>query len=471
MLRPLPLLVLLAACARTDSSPVEAEDTSATGDDTGPAWYPDEIPTYSASTGVVVTAGGDAIGGLPPGDGGPVLFGIGLDEGTDFTAAIEDLYVGDDESTELGGETHVYRHCTVAGELRLTGDLVCAGNLLVTGRVVVRDETGAGDLEVHVQGTFAIDGVIDLTPDENEAGDEAAGLPGGSFALWTSEPRTVAIPSIVTRGGDANFGEAGGDGGPVDIRASGGGDAVTITLSGALASDPIFPPQRMYARGTAFGPATGCIPACGDEWLDFPTDGFRRGLLTGGGTGGATEDTTSSPAQDASDGGRGGDVSIYVGQPHRLAFDHVDVYTGPGAEEADVLWMWDYGLSLTVFAYTGGLGGNGGWSSSSDGGSGGDGGDGGDLAITGTLDTAVVDTPTDNVAWDGCTSLVEVGSSGQVHTGTRDGDDEAVYRLSAAGGWGGIPGASGAAYPAEDYAAVFGVAGEEGDVLLELVSP
>lgn len=457
-------LILLAACRPADTDGVADTDADDDTDpDTTAAWTPDPLGPITTSTGRITTAGGDAVGTDAPGRGGDVAFYLGEEQFAPFHLATEDLVVSPSIGVRLGPNT-TFRHCRVDGPLVVSGavDLVCAGHFLVgpTGEIRGRDGDAGARLVVHVQGGFQIDGVIDLAAQERAAGDDGPGAAGGHFELWTTAPGDFALPTVITRGGDANLRAAGAPGGDVTVHVVGGDAATTLILSGAA---PL--PERIHSRTAWFD---ACGEPCAPAWRELDGSDFRRGVLTSGGLGGDAPDVASGVADDGGAGGRGGRVSIIVEAPHRLDFDHIDVFTGQRAEPVDVNWQWDYGIGLAAFTYLGSGGGAGGFAATGVGGSGGAGGAGGDLTVQATLARPIAQRVEDAIAWDGCPAIPEIGSSGARYVAD---EDDPSYRLSAAGGWGGVLGASRSASPSETYPARFGAAGAEGAVSLALAAP
>ncbi|NOT55998.1 MAG: hypothetical protein HOP18_15470 [Deltaproteobacteria bacterium] len=185
--------------------------------------------------GLIVTSGGDARDFAAPGAGGAVT----IETGTSLNPlppATEALEVRDGETQTLSGSgLKHYSRITIRGTLNLIGDttLRADGPVMISGMIDAQSATNLQDgakLTIESPDIIFVAGRIDtsgLDADRTGSGPPTGGI-GGSVTIRTASPATFAVPTIITRGGDAaltdprypeqNF-----------VGASGG--AVTITTS------------------------------------------------------------------------------------------------------------------------------------------------------------------------------------------------------------------------------------------------
>ncbi len=252
-------------------------------------------------------------------------------------------------------------------------DLTIAGDgfALILGRILLNgtDKLGAIELAPFNQSPFPAAG-----------SGPGRGGNGGKFEFRTAAPGPVWVPTIVTRGGDADDASsatdfAGGQGGMVHVIAppNAAGAPVNFFFEGhkQAATDtpatnglpdvlPTPPPYNFMpvirARSTASGtcPVPG-IPTATSPYLrpvanerlaigreissttrlwSANISRFERGILTIGGIGAKSSIKTNA----APEGGRGGSIQIQNSTSGRIKFSNgAQLFTGAGAEKLGVI--------------------------------------------------------------------------------------------------------------------------------------
>lgn len=427
--------------------------------------------------GLVNTSGGDSLGVARAGSGGMITYrahGIPdadhLPVGTNYTDNAP-LIVPPNTTVELTGNSHT--DIIVNGTLRLGGDAMInvAGTLFIApeytdaqgtvvpaGRIVTSDALNGNALTLNTNGSPIIQGTIDLSGKNAEVMSTDGGN-GGTLSISTGTEGPSLIPTLVSRGGDAD--QAAVSSNPFASQGGKGGDVVItsqddIILSGGNPPVDTLPPPPPFSLSSIGVPR----PSPGQRVPLRPAAfqvGFSRGILTSGGIGGSGGAEVS--------GGRGGDGGTITIQSQNggVIFRDVDLITGAGPEMVfSQIFLPDFlGARNTYYATTGSLGGKGVF----DGGSGGDGGNAGAITVTGTLrpepvSFAVIGGPFDtgdiigfndgprprvtDYPWD---FVIGQTIQAQAQDGSR------LYRLrldgagQALGGSGGIPGGSVSSFP------------------------
>lgn len=401
-------------------------------------------------TGLINTKGGDALGTNAPGKGGDVVVEVGTDAlANDYDEARTSLNIGAGTTVFSGSTDRMHLLVDDGGVLKfdrnttldLDGVLYVAPN----GTLDLRggyDGTDGHDLTITSDGFALILGRVLLngtdkfdttelppfnqTPFPSAGSGPGKGGNGGKFSFRTAVPGPLWVPTIVTRGGDADDASsatdfAGGAGGTVQITSPVNvldtpvnfffeGHKQNATDSPAVHGLPDFlapPPaynlmpiirSRSIASGTC---AVRSIPLTGSSYLrpvanerlaiGREIDGvsrvwsanisqFERGIITVGGTGAKSE----TPTNAAPKGGSGGAIQIENLTSGRIKFSgNVQLFTGAGAEKLAVIIYVQSGCD--DFKYfelpTGGLGGFG----ALNGGDGGMGGPAGNITVRGSL--------------------------------------------------------------------------------------
>lgn len=339
-------------------------------------------------TGIINTQGGDAFELGQAGHGGNVSF-------TEEAAAV-DAIVGTAERKDweeneptlagpgplivapgntvtltasrvaLGGDIRHYTDVIIAGTLHVDGNLGFALTgtfyLAPNGRIIIRDGRNGGSLGVFSRGVPIVQGLIDARGANGVDGTPDGGN-GGWVSFTFSHPGVLLLPTLYTRGGDADFANAlafgggprGGDGGDITLTVAGthvflGGGigpyvaasqtqlppfwfAGTIEASlfnpnvGARwAGDylPPTPPVRRYSAGTSWPPPLAYrVP----KRTIAVQPGFKRGILSSGGMGGAGV-ATADGNQHGGPAGEGGNVTLQLGGSGTLSFRDADIATG-----------------------------------------------------------------------------------------------------------------------------------------------
>ena len=197
-------------------------------------------------TGIINTAGGDAYGEARPGDGGNVIFASEVAfAGGHFNDA-DELYLNSmdppgDEATQMyslvvnAGTTHRlpaamgvqnFVWLVVNGTLELSGptQIRASGGIYLgpEGRIVAHDGMGGGrdgfDVTLETLGEALIYGLIDAEGEAApEMGASGPGGHGGDVTVRMLGATQIQVPTIITRGGDADD-----VGGAAPISPSGG---------------------------------------------------------------------------------------------------------------------------------------------------------------------------------------------------------------------------------------------------------
>ncbi|HEX9659059.1 MAG TPA: hypothetical protein VGA18_02125, partial [Rhodothermales bacterium] len=159
-------------------------------------------------TGLIRTSGGDALGFAAPGDGGVVVLEAGADI-PQMASATGPLFVPPGQTVTLSGADLTYTEIDVRGTLEIIGvaTLASHGATSITGTVTaMRDERNGADLTIESVGPTAITGRIVTAGMNGEdlGGTTETGGRGGNVTIRTESTGTFTVPTIVTRGGDAN---------------------------------------------------------------------------------------------------------------------------------------------------------------------------------------------------------------------------------------------------------------------------
>ncbi len=229
-------------------------------------------------------------------------------------------------------------------------------------------------------------------------------------------PGMLLAPTLLSRGGDADFsntslaggGPKGGNGGAITLSVGatdvfmGGGigpiigganlppwrsgmiDTALISSPGRWAGD-FLPPMPPLTRSSVNG-VTPSIGLRAPKWTLSGQSGFARGVLSSGGMGGwggqsPTNNRHGGPA------GNGGAVQITLGTAARLALRNIDIATGAEVETLQHTFFRPSQKNTQVVCTAAGS--HGGFSAS--GGNGGNGGNAGAVTRTGGVFAA---TPT-----------------------------------------------------------------------------
>jgi hypothetical protein len=449
-------------------------------------------------TGIINTHGGDAFELGSAGAGGGVVLSedaalVGTTVGTVERTRWEEnepallgpgpLIVAPGATMNLTGPLREYTDVIVAGTLNITGDieLRLTGTFYLSplGRIVARNGRDGADLTIYSRGVPIVQGLIDARGEDGVSGIPDGGR-GGDVMFVYAAPGLLLVPTLYTRGGDADFanvtlpggGPKGGDGGMVMISVDashvflGGGIGPVIggasvppwrsgTIDPALLNPPgrwagdFLPPPPPFTR-SSFGVDQ---PAAGErvrKWTNGSQPGFRRGLLTAGGSGGWGGQAPTGQRHGGA-AGNGGAVQIVLAANGLLTIRDIDIATGAEIETLRYRYQFSTGDFKVVCPAAGALGG-----SSAGGGNGGAGGDAGEVALSGgTLQPApaqfvplydILGFPMGTqmlVGDDGC-------SHGRIAVGNileaRAASGAPLYRLRRSlsgallGGLGGIPG-------------------------------
>jgi len=420
--------------------------------------------------GLINAKGGDAFGTDVPGDGGMVKIEAGVTAlANDFDDSRTTVQVAAGNTLNLAAPFQ-RMHILVDGTLNITTDLTEGAPLDIDGILYVgpdglidarRGFDGASGRPVHIdadgfaliEGRVLLNGTDKLNTTElapfNQApfpgSGSGAGLGGfgGDFVFRGASPGPIWVPTIVTRGGDADSTTTsspltnGGDGGYVEIIANNdeGDNAVFMFFEGKANACPnnvcdpnqhqngvpdYLPPPAPFnqmpvismtpiASGTCGVPSNASTPsfvrpitnerlALG-RFIDANTravgnnvSAFTRGIITVGGIGGAQSDAASFGGR----GGFGGNITIDNATTGKIRFvNDVQLFTGAGAEKLAYVFFVTSCPDGGAFRYfevpTGGTGGKGALNS----GDGGDGGQAGDITITGIIHPhAMANAPT-----------------------------------------------------------------------------
>ena len=378
-------------------------------------------------TGIILASGGDALGLAAPGNGGTVTLrddaaavaGLLGNVRPQIAAENIPLIVGPGATRALTGQ-QTFTDAIIAGRLEVAGDLDLrlVGTLYLspTGRIVLRNGINGGDLSITTRGVPIIQGLIEAVGADATANDGVGGN-GGTVTITAAGAGPWLIPTIITRGGDADLASppvgTGGSGGNVVVNVQmgsvllGGGVGVQIVANDISSARPPIrdvvdrvdlpsPPQYIGERlpppppfNKYWSVAGGTRAAGRKEALRTAgfQQGFARGILTTGGTGGAGQ--ANAPTNvDGGTGGIGGNITLTVSAQGTLRFKDVDLITGADVETAlkDILLPEGGVNKYAYFPATGSLGGTGrNQSGNRSGGFGGLGGRAGNMSVSGTL--------------------------------------------------------------------------------------
>ncbi len=325
-------------------------------------------------TGMINTQGGDAFELGTAGNGGAVS----LSEDSALVAtnvgSAERLDWEENDSQQLGpgplivafggnatlaAGAHTYTDVLVDGTLNLAGptqfNLTGSFYLSPRGVIIIRDGANGGDLTVYSRGTPLIQGLIDARGSDGISGTPNGGN-GGRVSIVYAFPGVLPVPTVYTRGGDADDadttatggGPRGGKGGDVSISLGGthaffgggigpviGNVSVPAWRSGNIDPALLDPPFRWAGDFLPVPPpftlsSLGVSPPVTGErvrkWTSVAQPGFKRGILTTGGMGGWGGSTSGN--QHGGSAGAGGDVQINVNATGTLTFRDVDLITG-----------------------------------------------------------------------------------------------------------------------------------------------
>jgi len=334
-------------------------------------------------TGVINTSGGDGGPSGSPGEGGSVS----IREDVPAVAAVlgEDEMASESDNTPLlvnegSNETlkpgMSYTDAIIAGTLVIDSNspspLPITGTVYLapTGKILLNSALDGVALNLFTRGTPILQGLVDASG-ANAATDN--GGRGGTVEITTANASILAVPTIITRGGDsATAASTGGAGGNVTIATTdghlvfGGGvgpgtprkpeirdklDPVTAaTYAPPTYVGDSLPPPPPFNVGTG-----GVLPIAGQRLpaLRLPGQiGFTRGILTSGGTGGF-----GSPMGGL--GGAGGDIVVTIGEKGLITFRDIDLVTGADVESIFARIFLSDGAQHQYCAPTGSLGGKG----------------------------------------------------------------------------------------------------------------
>lgn len=376
-------------------------------------------------TGIINTHGGDAFALGAAGHGGNISF--------HEDAALVTSIIGTHELTEwqqndsqqlgpgpfivapgliesLGAGIHEYTDVIIDGTLNLSGvsEFRLTGRFYLspTGEIITRDGDDGGSVTVYSRGTPIIQGLIDARGEDGVSGSPSGGN-GGNIEFVYAASGLLAVPTVYSRGGDADYadtslpggGPKGGNGGAVNIEVEtshvflGGGVGPVIggvmvppwrsgvidpTLldPGRWAGD-FLPPPPPYTRSSYDVE----IPASGErvrKWTTGLQPGFRRGFLTAGGMGGWGQ---SAPPRHGGHAGDGGSIQLSLDSDTRLTLRDVDIATGAEVETLTHRFYIDGGTQPQLVCTASGA--HGGFGSSN--GNGGAGGSAGSFALIGGI--------------------------------------------------------------------------------------
>lgn len=374
-------------------------------------------------TGMVNTHGGDAFELGNAGNGGVVIFRedasqvatiVGNHHLTQWQqndpqlAGPGPLIVEPGAVRNIGPGIQEFTDVIIDGQLNVSGstEFRLTGSFYVSpiGQIVSRDGRNGADMTVYSRGAPVVQGLIDARGDHGVSAAMDGGV-GGNITFVFAAPGPLLVPTIYTRGGDADFadvslaggGPSGGDGGNVDIDVGsthlfvGGGigpvignstippwhsDAIDPSLldPGRWAGDylPVPPPFSRSSIGVG-------SPSSGErvrKWTTAAQPGFLRGILTSGGMGGWGQ---SAPPRHGGSAGSGGNIEISLDVSSNLSLRDIDLITGAEIESLRHSFFVAGGTSPQVVCTASGA--HGGFGSSM--GDGGSGGAAGDLVLSG----------------------------------------------------------------------------------------
>jgi hypothetical protein len=286
-------------------------------------------------SGLINTSGGDAYGLAQAGAGGDITYSTStapIPVGTNPTDN-HPLIVPENTTATLAGGS--FTDVIVNGTLNLSADATISvgGTLFIgpSGRIITSDALNGNALTFNSNGVPIVNGVIDV---RGKSGllTTGSGGNGGAVRFSTASEGPLLVPTLVTRGGDANYSNCPGM--QVDplplfdctsfVAGSGGNIVINaladIVFSGTTSADPSFILDALPAQ------PTGNLTR-----LPMDIKDFKRGLLTSGGVGGTGEGLGLN-ANGGGTGGRGGDISISSILGSALVFRDVDLVTGGGLE-------------------------------------------------------------------------------------------------------------------------------------------
>ena len=434
--------------------------------------------------GLINTSGRDSYGLSRAGWGGNVI--IQADAVLQPVNATESLIVPAGNTVTLSG-SYEYVTIQIDGTMQATGSLTLRalnGFYLNNGGLIrVEDGINGGTLTIESKGIVKLEGTIDTS---GKNADSGGGGDGGAVTIKTSWPVSLQVPTIVTRGGDADEADIyrnpassqGGRGGNVTITST---NADIIMWGGPPAVDtlPLPPPYNLGTYGRTRPDPGERIILRKAEYPVGAQIGFSRGILTSGGMGGSGL-AECFVNQAGGQGGDGGNILIST-QGGIITFRDVDLITGSDVETAiSTIFLSDYaGAQNIYYAATGSLGGKGVAGGCQAGGNGGNGGLAGSIAVTGTIQPAPVRFFLVGGPYDGG-GIIGFDDGQRRPYMTDDpfqdfiigrtiqaegADGSVLYRLrvdfggNALGGSGGIPGGSATSFPG-----FFGYQGQGGTI-------
>lgn len=467
-------------------------------------------------TGIVNASGGDSLGVFNGGSGGAVTWkedvamvnaSVGLVMGTLHSE--NNLLAVPPGATVTAPPGTFFSDAIIEGTLELSSplDLRLKGTLYLAprGRIILRNGLVGQDFRLAVRGLPIVQGLLETAAGDSDT--EHAGANAGNVQVWSASPGPFLLPTIITRGGDADTANVltgigvGGTGGHVTVDvgssrlligggvgAAGVGPRVSSTVHPDLPPPPnhvgdllpLPPPFNLGSVGLA-RPAAGQRVPLRKAAVQL---GFTRGILTSGGMGGTGVGLDAS-TQAGGVGGAGGNIQLttaitcvcaFVG---RMTFRDVDLITGADVEMVvSDISIPDAFVTQRYLAASGSLGGRGTVTGSTFGGNGGVGGKAGSITVA----TAVFSpAPTSFTYVGGPTGAGEIigfNSDGQPELGDdtsafnigrvrqASNGGQLLYRLrldfvsnQALGGSGGIPSGRGSGNPGS-----FGALGASGTI-------
>lgn len=434
--------------------------------------------------GLVKATGGDGLGASEGGDGGDVVIEYGnstLENAPDQNR--RSLIVPAGTQQAFAGPTDLM-HLLVEGELLLTGDtaLDVDGTFYLgpNGRITASGNAWTKDghsLTITADGIALIEGSIDTSGHDSTLADGDGG-DAGDFTFRTAAPGPAIIPTVITRGGDADTVvdntvlKQGGDGGAVIIRgrSNNAADPVSMHFEGSdeFPADTLPPPPPFNQMPVVVGSATEppsewqCQRPVSGERLPLGRDAgganisnFRRGILTVGGIGGASDVTRQGTGGP---GGNGGRIEILNDTTGLVWADDIGLFTGAGVEGLCYkITIASLGGPRIFGAPSGALGGKGSLNS----GSGGQGGNAGDIAIQSAVPLPPATSTTPVLGYNGeSPSWSSAGIIGQLRR-YQAADGSPTFTVSVIGGSGGSPGGAWSGFPGW-----FGPRGRDGTLLV-----
>ncbi len=438
-------------------------------------------------TGIIDASGGDSYKDKRGGKGGKVVISTGYTFKANHFDTAEALYLNNqnpktDEATQgyikhikegaseqLDVATYDCLWLLVEGTLHIKQNTAIRAALGIYvapgGKIVARptDPKQLDGLQVELEtlGEALIYGSIDARGrDAPLTGTGHVGGDGGDVTIRQLAANHTPIPTIVSRGGDTDEasnksapGPPGGDGGAVEVTATGPGARIVLTGGeGPGNMTPAFeqahlapaPPMNISTKNNPWTTLKS-----GDRPGLFYAQ-FKRGICTSGGMGGHWGQQSWHPG---SKGGAGGSVTINAAS---IASNGAALWTGAGLEHFLVRVPVNTvtGTWPAYVSFTGGHGGSGRIGTATvSGEDGGDGGDAGDITITGAYHPEKMAKGKVTVAgWNGqkaqdfWQTSAKPGVIGACNTWSAALPGNAVVRellrICAVGGSGGHPGGS-----------------------------